>query len=186
MPVKIITDESSNLDEVTVKKYGISVIPFLISDAAGKEVRIKDDPNIYNLQEDKSNIRYFSSLNDYYDFLSSIRNKNEAPLSAAPDIQKCRSILEDIVRKEEVDICCILLAKNLSKMYDNVEISARDISKRYNRRIDVIDSSNAFGPEGLLVIEAAKVAKSGKSLDEIIECIKDIKQRIFFIAPLID
>jgi len=184
MPVKIITDESSNLYEVDIKKYGISVIPFLISDAAGKEVRIKGDPNIYNLKEDKSNIRYFSSLNDYYNFLSSIRNKKEAPVSAAPDIQKCRIIFEDIVRKEEGDICCILLAKNLSKMYDNVKIAARDISKRFNRRIDVIDSSNAFGPEGLLVIEAAKAAKSGKSLDEIIECIRDIKQRIFFVAPV--
>jgi len=184
MPVKIITDESSNLDEVAIKKYGISVIPFLISDAAGKEVRIKGEPNIYNLQEDKSNTRYFSSLNDYYDFLSNIRNKNEAPVSAAPDIQKCRIIFEDIVRKEEGDICCILLAKNLSKMYDNVKISARDVSKRFNRRIDVIDSSSAFGPEGLLVIEAAKAAKRGKSLDEIIEFIRDIKQRIFFIAPV--
>ena len=65
MPVKIITDESSNLDEVTVKKYGISVIPFLISDADGKEVRIKGDPYIYNLQEDRANLRYFSSLDDY-------------------------------------------------------------------------------------------------------------------------
>ncbi|MCK4448466.1 MAG: DegV family EDD domain-containing protein [Candidatus Marinimicrobia bacterium] len=184
MPVKIITDESSNLDEVTVKKYGISVIPFLISDADGKEVRIKGDPYIYNLQEDRANLRYFSSLDDYYNFLGKIKNKNEAPVSAAADIQWCREFLEDIVQKDEREICCILLAKSLSKIYDNIVITANDISRRYDRRIEVIDANQAFDPEGLLVVEAAKVAKQGKSLDEIIERIEEAKQKIFFIAPI--
>ncbi len=184
MPVKIITDESSSLDEVDIKKYGISIIPFLISDAAGKEVIIKGEPNTYNSQENQTNIRNFSSLNDYCSFLGGIRNKDEAPVSAAPDIHWCKKFLEDIVQKDEGDICCILLAKNLSKIYDNIEIASKDISKKYNRRIEVVDSNQAFCPEGLLVVEAAKIAKQGKSLDEIIGHIDDTKHKIFFIASL--
>lgn len=184
MPVKIIADEVSNLDKESAKKYGIGIIPYMITDAAGKGIRVATDPNIYNPQEDRSNIKNFSTLDEYYGFLGTIRNKSEAPGTGAPDIERCRGFLEDTLREKKGDICCILLASNLSKAYENVKIAAQEVSKRSDRRIGVVDSKQAFDTLGLLAIEAAKLSNQGKGLDEIVEYVEDVKGKVFLIAAL--
>ena len=164
MAVKIVTDEVSNMDKETAEKFRISIIPYLITDDDGKEVRISTDSNIYNPQEDIHNIRNFSTLDDYYNFLGKIKNKNEAPGTAAPDIERCRRFLQTTIEKEEGDICCIILASNLSRIYEYFKIAALEVGKEFNRRIEVIDSKQAFDPLGLLAIEASRMSKLGKNL----------------------
>jgi len=47
-------------------------------------------------------------------------------------------------------------------------------------KISLIDSLNATFGLGLLVIEAARMAKEGKSAEEITERLEDLKNRIYF------
>ena len=103
------------------------------------------------------------------------------PYSAAPDGIKASTITE---RAKSADsIVCITISRALSAAYE-VAMQARDIvtTDNPNLKIELVDSNNAVGAEGFVVLGAARAAKSGKSLAEVVKEAQALVPRVKFIS----
>jgi DegV family protein with EDD domain len=72
-------------------------------------------------------------------------------------------------------ILCIVASRAMSGTYQSA-IQAREVVKTMNTdlNIEVLDGKFATGALGLIVIEAARAAKAGKTLSEVIHVVEDM------------
>jgi DegV family protein with EDD domain len=87
--------------------------------------------------------------------------------------------------KSSSDILCITLSGKLSNGYDSA-VKARELIKEEipQLKIEIIDSNIAMGAEGFLVMEAARAARAGKSLNEIIPMVTKMIPRVKWIMAM--
>ncbi|MFC1964763.1 DegV family protein [Chloroflexota bacterium] len=83
------------------------------------------------------------------------------------------------------DIVCILVSKALTATLESAYQAKRVIRQQYpNINIEIIDSQTSVGALGFIVIEAARAAKDGKSLAEVIAVAHDMVPRVIYLASL--
>ena len=88
--------------------------------------------------------------------------------------------------EEAEDILCITLSKKFSTLYNTAQTASRMAKEVLpNVSIEVLDSKTAAGAEGLVALEAAKAADSGKELSQVVQVAKSMMPRVHMIA-LID
>jgi len=87
--------------------------------------------------------------------------------------------------KSTNDMLCITLSRKLSNGYD-CAVKARELIKedQPGLNIEIIDSNTAMGAEGFLVMEAARAARAGKSLNEIIPIVNNMIPRVKWIMAM--
>ena len=57
-------------------------------------------------------------------------------------------------------------------------------SENPNINIEIVDSKTATGALGFVVLEAARAAKAGKSLADVVQVVQDMLSRVkFFMSP---
>ena len=87
--------------------------------------------------------------------------------------------------KSTDSIVCIALSKALSATHE-AAVQAGEMVKAENPNlnIEIIDSKTATGALGFVVLEAARAARVGKSLAEVVQVVQDMISRVkFFFAP---
>jgi len=144
--VKIITDSSASIPPSVVEELGITVIPSLIR--FGEEV-YRDGVDITTEQ-----------------FYERLTKDKIHPATSAPTPQSFADAYEKLAEEAD-EIAVITLSHKLSAVGD-VALQAMGLAKK-KPRIEVIDSNWALMSEGLIVITAARAAKDGASLEEVIE-----------------
>ena len=150
--IKIIADSTCDLSKDLLEKYEISIVP----------LHIHLGENEY---EDGGDI----SPEDIYRW--SDENKT-TPKTSAASIQEVVEVLEPFV-KEGKEIICFSISSGMSASGNVMRLAAEELEAE--DKVLVIDSANLSTGIGLLILEAAQMAQSGKSVKEIAEEIERLK-----------
>ena len=152
MSVKIIADSTCDLSKDLLEKYDISVVPLHI---------------VLGDKEYKDGLEI--SPDEIYEWSNS--NK-EAPKTSAAAISDTIDIYSKYLKSYD-EIICFSISGQMSTTVNVMRMAAEELDSE--DKIHIIDSENLSTGGGLLVIEAAIMAKEGKSGIEIIESINELK-----------
>lgn len=159
--VRIVSDSTCDLTKELVEKYDIAIVPLHI--VLG-ETEYLDGVNI--------------SPEEIYDW--SDRN-NATPKTSAVSIEEATEALRTFIERDD-DVVVFTIASGMSTTNNVFTLAVNELEAE--ERVRVIDSGNLSTGVGLLVIEAAIMAKEGKGIDEIVTVISDIipKVRASFVV----
>ncbi len=149
MTVKIVTDSTSDLPHELIEEYGITVVPAYVQ-FGGKTYRDGVD-----ISQDEI---YHKMVND------NIVVKTSQP-PPGDFITVYRKLLEEADK-----IISLQVTSKLSGIY-NSAVQAKEILGAGNR-IEVVDSMSASMGLGLTTLSAARMAKAGENMTEIMNEIK--------------
>lgn len=164
MKIKIITDSTSYLPQHIKKRYNIQVISLSVS-----------FPNESLLEEETDNKAFYKKMD----------NSPVIPTSSQPNFNDIYRTFEDNLQKGYAIIAIFLSAK-MSGTYQTALTVKKMLMDKYPQGIiEIIDSQTNCMEMGFAVIEAAKGAEEGKSLEEITNRAKNmIKKSRFLFAPM--
>lgn len=161
--VAVITDTISCLPANLVKEYGIEIIPV-------------------SLVIDRKNYKDSEISNE--EFWNLFNHTKEPITTNATNPADFETAFYKLAQNTD-NICCILVSKQLSATYSSA-VTARDNLKQKMPalKIEVIDSATATGAQGYIVLEAARAAKSGKDLAEVVKVAQDMVPRVKFVTVM--
>lgn len=161
MAIKIVTDSTCDLPENVIQELGITVIPLYIN--------IGDQGFLDGI--DISRQEFYSNLADY----------PTHPTTGTPGTATFLNAFDNLVEEGADEIISIHISEELSATID----VARTAAKEYKRaKVAVVDSGQLSLGTGFQVELAAKMAREGISLQEILDAIKDARSRTFVTAGL--
>ena len=159
MAVGIITDSVADLSPQMVKELGISVIP--LSVRFGEKV-YRDGIDITPDQ-----------------FYEKLKSSKVFPNTSVPSPGDFIQVYDKMAEKTD-EILVILVTSRLSA---TCEVARQSIEKMKRKcRVELLDSETATMAEGFIVMAAAKAAKSGAKLDEVIKVVHQTIPRVDFLA----
>ncbi|MGI6643847.1 MAG: DegV family protein [Bacillota bacterium] len=147
--VRIVTDSSQDFDPALLESQGISVIPLT--------VHFGDEEYLDGFQLRGG------------DFYRKLRTSPHHPRTSQPSPAAFQKVFQDL-SEDGSEVIAITLSSNLSGTFQSATI-ARDTLPNSNK-IHVIDSKQASGGHGYMVLLANEMAQSGCSSEEIIEKIQ--------------
>jgi DegV family protein with EDD domain len=162
MPIKIITDSTSDLPDAVINEYDITVIPCYIN-AGGKS---------YLDGVEISRTEFYDRLPDW----------SEPPTTSAPSpgmfLEEYRKAFEN----GATGIFSIHISDQLSNVVNVARIAAESLQDKYP--IKVFDSGQLSMGIGLLAKAAATLVHEGKVLEEIAPLLLEKAKRIYTYAAL--
>jgi DegV family protein with EDD domain len=161
MPVKIVTDSGADLPEQLAKELGITVLPIYVR--FGEEV-----------YRDRVSI----SEDEFYERLT---HDPVHPNTTQPGPQDFLEVYQKLSADAD-GIVSIHISGKLSGTC-NSAMMARDMLET-GCPVEVVDSEQLTMSLGLIVIAAAEMAKAGKSLDKIVEWVKQAIPKTYLFALL--
>jgi len=162
MGIKIITDNCCDLSQEILQQYHIGVTHLL--------VRVGD--RVY-LPDELSNAEFYAMQ-----VQSSI-----LPQTSQPSVEEMTRVYSEAL-EDGSEVIAIHMSSGISGTYQGGEL-ARNILE--NERLHVIDSKKASVGQGLLVLEAARMAERGETADAILQRLQEMKKRvqcIFMVGKL--
>lgn len=157
--IALITDSASDLSKESIERYNIHVLPFRI---------------IYEKKEylDKVNI----TPKEVYDNLD-----NEMPSSSLPALSDMEELFEKLKKEGYTHVIGVTLSSGLSGIYNALKLVSENHPEIESF---IFDSKSISIGEGLLIEECGKMIEEGKSFEDIIKALPDIKSRlcIFFVV----
>lgn len=159
--IKLITDGSCDLSSEVLEKFKINTVPLGVS--FGDEH--------YTIGVDINNEEFYKKM----------KENKELPKTFCPSPDKFVKEYEG----EEDKIIVMALSSKLSGTY-NSAILAKDLylSEYGKKDIRVIDTQTGCIGAGLLLIKASKMIKEGKNINEIVEKIENLRDKISFYGAL--
>ena len=153
--VRIVADSTCDLSKALVEKYDITILPLHI--LLGEE-EFLDGVTL--------------APEDIYKW--SDENKT-TPKTSAAGIDETLDVLKPILAAGD-EVVLFSIASGMSTTNNVFRMAVEELGAEAHVR--VIDSANLSTGIGLQVIEAACMAKEGKTLDEIAAAIEEIKPRV--------
>ena len=147
MAIKIVTDSTSYISDEYIKKYDIKLVSLnvIINGVSSREVDIENEV-----------------------FYEEIKNSKEIPKSSQPIPEEMLNTFREIVEDGD-SIVGIFLSSKMSGTYSNANMIKDMILEDYpDAEIHILDSKTNCMQMGFAVIEAARAASEGKSIDEVI------------------
>ena len=147
MAIKIVTDSTSYIADEYIKKYDINIVSLnvIINGVSSREVDIENEV-----------------------FYEEIRNSKEIPKSSQPIPNEMLNTFKEIV-KDGDSIVGIFLSSKMSGTYSSANMIKDMILEDYpDADIHILDSKTNCMQMGFAVIEAARAASEGKSINEVI------------------
>jgi len=153
--VKIVTDSCSGITPELAQEFGISVVPLYVQ--FGNEV--------YRDNVDLSTKEFYQKL----------EKSKIAPTTSAPGPDVFAEFFTRLAEETD-EIVAIVLSQMLSGVYVAALKGKTMVTK--DCRIEIIDSTLAISAQMLLVISAARMARSGDGLDQIVDWVRKAIPRI--------
>ena len=150
--VKIISDSTCDLSQELLERYDIAVLPLQVTLG---EASYEDGINI--------------TVDEIYRWAD--ENKT-TPKTAAPLMETAAATLSPWLEKG-MDVICFTVSESMSTSANVIRLAAKEL--KATDRVTVINSQNLSTGIGLLVIEAAIMAKEGKSAEEITSAVKSLR-----------
>lgn len=158
--VKVITDSCSDLNRDLLERYNIDYAKMTtVTDGIEK-------PAIITWDEDEAH--------EMYQTMRSGKRITTAQVS----VEEFKRIFEEYL-KQDYDIVYIACSSKQSGSVNTGYVTAQKLLKDYpNAKISCIDSLNASIGEGMVAIEAAKLAALGKGVDEVTAHALSIRKKV--------
>lgn len=150
--VKIISDSTCDLSKELLDEFSVEILPLHI---------ILGDEDF----EDGEGI----TPDEIYKW--SDENKT-TPKTAAPSMERAINCLEPHVKNGD-DVICFAISEDMSSSANVMRLAAEELEAA--NQVYVIDSANLSTGIGLLVLEAATLAKEGAPAGKIVERIEALK-----------
>lgn len=161
MNIRIVSDSTCDLPQKLLEKFKISIVPCYIN--FGNESLL-----------DKIQI----SRADFYRRISQSR---EFPKTSAPGVGLFSEVYTHLMEEGAQEIISIHIRTGLSNMANVARLAAQS----FNRvRIHIIEVGQVAITLGYLVVQAAKAAAEGKSIDEVLALVKEKDQNAYLFAAL--
>jgi DegV family protein with EDD domain len=161
MAVKVVTDSTSDLTPETASELGITVVPLNVH--FGTEIGTETYRDGVDLTAE--------------DFYRKLEQSKTLPTTSAPAPGTFAEVYDKLA-KETDEILAITISSKLSATY-KAAVDGKELRKS-KCRLEIIDSLSAMVGLGLIVISAAKAAKAGASLDEVIDVVRSSMGRVDF------
>ncbi len=161
MTVHIVTDSTSDIPRAVLETLPISVVP----------VYIMLDGQSYQDNVELSREEFYNRL----------PTADPHPTTAAPSPGQYIKVYEDLADQGATAIFSIHISRSLSAICESAEAAARQFDRI---PVTVIDSGNLSLAEGLIVIQAARAAKAGMSVEEVRQLIDKSIENAFAYAKL--
>ncbi|MGL4343949.1 MAG: DegV family protein [Cellulosilyticaceae bacterium] len=167
--IVLISDTSCDLHPNTISKYDVTLVPFYVS---------------FN-QED-----YYKEIVELpiQDFYNRMREEKIFPKTSLPSLGDYLEVFTPAVEAGK-SVICVCLSGHFSGSY-NSAVNARElILENYpNAQIEIINSLNATGGQGLLVTEIGRMIEAKLDFDKILSIIPKLREaaRIFFFVDTLD
>ncbi|MBW6409185.1 DegV family protein [Clostridium weizhouense] len=160
MSVKVVTDSTSYIAEKLIKEYDISIasLNVILNGKSYKEI-------------DLSNREFYEQMD----------KNNEIPTSSQPSTDELFQIFKEKVVNGD-DVVGIFLSSKMSGTYSNSHLVREMILEEYpNAKIELIDSTTNCMQMGYQVIQAAKSAKAGNNISEVVNDVLKIRENSRFL-----
>lgn len=169
MDYVIMTDTSANLPDEIIQKYDLRVLPFFYCPP--------DHPEGIPCPG--------SEAFDGTAYYNAIRRGSVVTTSQINRQQFVEAM--DPILEAGQDILFIGMSSGISGSFNSARLAAQQLSAEYpERHIRVVDTLSASLGEGLLVLEAARMRKEGRSPDEVADYLEEAKLRMCQIFTVDD
>ena len=166
--IKIITDAGADLTLEQQKEYDIAVLPLRIF-ADGKE--------------------YLAGVDTFSDeFYALLENLKEFPKTSQPTTGEIYDLLKEYVDQGK-EVLFITLSSKASGLNNNANLAKNMLlEENPDAVIDIYDSYGYSFSYGMAVIEAAKLAKQGKSMEDIKKAVAELMDSytVYFIPSTLE
>ena len=153
--IALITDSACDIEEETIEKYNIHILPFRI---------------IYEKEEyiDKVNITPI----EIYENMD-----HEIPKSSLPSIEDMELLFHKLVQEGYTHVIAVVISSGLSGTANALRL----VSSKFNSIQTLIyDTKSTSVCEGILLKKCGEYIKSGKSYEEITKLLPDMKNKLHF------
>ena len=163
--IQITTDSTCDLSKDLVEKYGLEVLPLLVT--LGEDDFLDDGVSV---TEEK--------------IFKFVEEKKILPKTAARSVEDYKDFFKSALKKA-TEVIHIGISSELSSSYTNALLASREIGED---KIHVIDSKSLSSGIALLVIEAVRMQREGKSSKEIVEEVEKLveKDQTSFVVDKLD
>ncbi len=153
--IKIISDSTCDLSTELVARYNIDILPLhiVLGDQDFEDGRGISPDEIYQ----------WSDLH------------RQSPKTAACSLNDAMAAFEPYV-SQGCEVICFCIASGMSSTYNVLKMAAEQLDATH--LVTIIDSMNLSTGVGLQVIEASRMAQAGKSVQEIVARIEEIRPRV--------
>jgi DegV family protein with EDD domain len=156
--VRIVTDSAADLTAETAAEYGITVVPLVVR--FGEEV-------------------YTNALMTCDEFWAKVAASPHHPGTSQPPMGVFEEVFGRLVEAGHPVLCVALTSKH-SGTYSTAYAAAQ----QFGDRVRVIDSRSLSLGQGELVLVAARAARAGHTLDQVIEAVEDARSRSHLLILL--
>lgn len=118
-------------------------------------------------------------------FLDMFKDQEWKTTTTAASPGEFMSIFSELGKVTD-NIVCILVSKVLTATQESAYLARRIIRTQNNSKlnIEIVDSRSSAGALGFIVLEAARAAKAGKSLEEVKSVVQDISSRVIYLSSI--
>jgi len=162
MPVRIVTDSACDLPEPVCEEFGISVVPLTIRFGEREFVDRKE------LSVDA--------------FWRELESSPVLPETAAPSVGAFEETFRRLSDEGADGIVCINLSARLSATMQSAQVAAKALDGE--TPVEIVDSQSASMGIGNLVLHAARRARAGASVEEIVSDVEARRAREHVFATL--
>lgn len=158
--IKIITDSTCDINEELLNQYDIAVVPCYII-WGDEQYR---DRETLTPQE----------------FYERIKRDPQLPTTSQPTSEDFRQAYERAIEKGATEIVCITISSAMSGTFQMAKTAADMV----NIPVHVVDSKGNTMMLGFQVLAAARALEAGKSVQEILQAVEAVHQRLFLYVGL--
>lgn len=151
--IKIVTDSSLTIEPELVEKYNITVVP----------LTVMIDGVLYSDND----------LKEEGKFLNMMRNSKGLPKTSQPPVGVFAEVYENLVKEGAEHIVSIHITHTLSGTVE----AARQGAVIAGAPVTIVDSTFTDQCQKFQVVQAAKLAQEGGSLEEVLARIEEVREK---------
>ena len=160
MSIAIVTDSTCDIPQNLIRKYDIHVVPNIL---------VINDRSIED-NEGFSRERFYTELPEM----------EPLPTTSTASSGAFGAVYEDVLHDPVTKVISIHAASLLSGIYNAASLAAQ----AFGNHVQVIDSQQVSLGLGFQVLAAAEAMTEGLPLEEILQRVEEVRQRVRFIAML--
>jgi DegV family protein with EDD domain len=158
--IAFVTDSTAAVPEDQVREHDVTVVPLQV---------------IFGTESFRDGVDL--TQDQFFERLKAAKN---LPTTSQPSVADFEEAYRKLLDDPNVDsIISIHLSSRLpSGTYSSATQAAERLSEGTQKKISVIDSHSAYMGEGIMVLNASRASKEGKSHDDIVKMVEEMRPKV--------